>query len=539
MPILFKRSQTGLSRRLRVISFAALLAGLGVSAALAESVYRRGETGDSSSFDPAKTSTVPEGNVLGDLFETLVVFDGKAQLKPGAAESWTISDDGLTYTFKLRAGSFSNGDPVKASDFVFTFHRLLDGATAAPYANLYFPIINAEAVNKGEKKPEELGVSAPDDKTLVVKLAQATPYMLTLFAHQTASPVSEANVAKFGKDFAKPGNLASNGAYRLEAFTPNDQTVLVKNDKFRDAAAVKIDKEIFVSIEDRAAALKRFQAGEIDSYDDVPADQIPFIRDKLKDQFKVSPYLGTYYFSFDTRKAPFDDVRVRNALSMVIDREFLAEKIWGGAMLPAYGFVPPGIDNYGPPQEAAFAKLSPIEREDKAKALLKEAGYGEGGKPLAIEIRYNTSENHKNSSLAIADAWKALGVTATFVNADIKAHYALLQGGGAYQVARAGWIGDYSDPQNFLFLTQTDSVKLNYSHYSNPDYDADMKKAGGERDLKKRAAIMADAESLLLRDQPVMPLLYYASKNLLSPKLKGWEANILDRHPARYLSIEP
>ena len=528
-----------ISSRLAIVAAVLAVVGAAIGPAQAESVYRRGESGDSSSFDPAKTSTVVEGNVLADLFETLVVYDGKAQLQPGAAESWTISDDGLTYTFKLRPGSWSNGDPVKASDFVYAFRRLVDPATGAPYANLYFAIKNGEAINKGDKKPEELGVAAPDDKTVVVTLERPTPYMLTVFAHQTASPVSQANVEKFGKDFAKPGNLVSNGAYKLDSFTPNDQTVLTRNDKFRDAAQVKVDKEIYVSLEDRAAALKRFQAGELDSYDDVPADQIPYIRQTLKDQFKVAPYLGTYYFSFDTRKPPFDDVRVRNALSMVIDREFLAEKIWGGAMLPAYGFVPPGIDNYGAEQQAAFAKLSPIEREDKAKALLKEAGYGEGGKPLNIEIRYNTSDNHKNTSVAIAEAWKALGVQTTLVNTDIKAHYGLLQSGGEYQVARAGWVGDYSDPQNFLFLAQSDNPKLNYAHYANPAYDADMKKAAGERDLKKRAAIMADAEDMLLRDQPVMPLLYYTSKNLVSPKLKGWETNILDRHPARYLSLEP
>ena len=172
--------------------------------------------------------------------------------------------------------------------------------------------------------------------------------------------------------------------------------------------------------------MRRFQAGEIDSYADVPADQIPFIREHLKDEFQVAPNLGVYYFSFNTKKPPFDDVRVRNALSMVVDREFLADKIWGGAMLPGDSFVPPGIDNYGPPVMPEFHDLSPIEAEDKAKALLKAAGYGPGGKPLNVEIRFNTSENNKATSVAIADMWKALGVTTTFVNTDLKTHYALL-----------------------------------------------------------------------------------------------------------------
>jgi len=525
--------------RAQRLAAALALALAAASAAQAETVYRRGEMGDASSFDPQKTSTVVEGDILADLFEPLLTYDAKGVVAPGAAENWTVSDDGLTYRFKLRPAKWSNGDEVLASDFVFTFRRLLDPSTGAQYANLYYVLRNGEAINKGEKKPEELGVRAIDETTLEIALERPTPYILGVLAHQTASPVNEKSVEALGKDFARPGNLVSNGAYKLESFTPNDQTTLVRNENFRDAANVKIDKEIYVDLEDRAAALRRFEAGEIDSYDDAPADQIPYIRDRLKGEFKVAPYLGTYYFSFDTRTPPFNDARVRVALSMVVDREFLAEKIWGGSMVPAYGFVPPGIGDYGKPVEVDWREMSSIDREEKAKELLKAAGYGEGGKPLNIEIRYNTGDNHKNTAIAVAESWKALGVQTSLVNTDIKAHYGLLQEGGAYQVARAGWIGDYSDPQNFLFLGDSANKKLNYAHYSNPDFDADLKKAQEERDLVKRAHDLADAEQLLLNDQPIMPLLFYASKNLVSSKLKGWEPNILDKHLARYLSIEP
>ena len=249
---------------------------------------------------------------------------------------------------------------------------------------------------------------------------------------------------------------------------------------------MKLDKEIFFPIEDRSAGLRRFQAHEIDAYNDVPADQIKYVRETLKDQFRSSPYLGTYYFSFNTRKKPFDDVRVRQALSMVIDREFLAEQIWGGTMLPAIRFVPPGIGTYAPAQ-VSWADMSPVDREDKAKELLKAAGYGQGGKTLTIEIRYNTSENHKNTSIALADMWKPLGVETTFINTDIKTHYALLREKGDYDVARAGWIADYPDPQNFLFLCQSDNKGLNYSSYANPAYDTLMHKAALEADLPTRA----------------------------------------------------
>ena len=517
---------------------AALISLAALSGARAESVYRRGEAGDPATFDPQKTSTVIEADVLYDLFEGLLTYDPAGKLIPGAAESWSESPDGLTYVFNLREARWSNGDPVRAGDFVFSFRRLLDPATGAQYANLYYPLKNAEAVNKGEATPDALGVRAISDRTLEITLERPTPYILSVLAHQTAAPVNPGNVAKFGRAFAKPGNLVSNGAFRLVAFTPNDSAVLVRNPFFHAASEVAIDKEIILSIDDRAAAFLRFRAGEIDSYNDAPADQLAFVREKLKDQFHVAPSLGVLYMAFNTRKAPFDDARVRNALSMVIDREFLAQSIWGGAMAPAYSFVPPGIDNYVSGVEMDFRDKSPIEREDRARALLKQAGFDEK-RPLEVEIRYNTSENNKATAIAIAEMWKPLGVTTSFINADVKTHYGLLQNGGDFDLARAGWIADYSDPQNFLFLAESDNPRLNYARYANPAYDALMKKAAGQTDLAARARTLAEAERLLLSDQPFMPLLFYESKNMVSPRVKGWRDNLLDRHLARYLSIEP
>jgi oligopeptide transport system substrate-binding protein len=519
------------------VSICLCAAAVCASPAGAESVYRRGAEGEPATLDPQLTGTVVEANVIYDLFEGLLTYDADGALVPGVAATWSASPDGLTWTFKLRDAKWSNGDPIVAADFVYSFRRLLDPATGAQYANLFYVLQNGEAVDKGAMKPDALGVKALDPHTLEIDLERPTPFILGLLAHQTAVPVNPANVEKFGKDFVRPGNLVSNGAYRLAEFTPNDRIVLTRNENFHDAANVKIDREEFLPLEDRSAALRRFQAGEIDSYADAPADQIPFIREHLKDEFHVEPSLGVSYLSFNTKKPPFDDVRVRNALSMVVDREFLADKIWGGAMLPGDSLVPPGIDNYGPPVFPEFHDLSPIEAEDKAKELLKAAGYGPGGKPLNVEIRFNTSENNKATSVAIADMWKAIGVTTTFVNTDLKTHYALLRSGGDYDVARAGWIGDYSDPQNFLFLLKGDNVGLNYSRWANPAYDELLAKASSERDLKARAKILAEAEAILLRDQPVMPIMFYSSKNLVSKRVSGWKANLLDRHLTRYLSM--
>ena len=337
------------------IGLAATLMLSCATAALAESVYKRGSAGDPATLDVHKTSTVPESNILLDLFEGLVTYDAKGQIVPGAAESWKANAAGTVYTFKLRpTAKWSNGDAVKASDFVFAYRRLMDPATGAGYATILYTLKNGEKVNKGQAKVEELGVKAVDDTTLELTLEQPTPYFVAQLAHQTGLPLHQASVEKFGKDFVKPENLVSNGAFKLKEFIPNDHLTMVKNANFHDAANVKLDSEIVYPLEDRGAALRRFQAGEIMSYEDVPTDQIKFIRQNLKDEFKVAPYLGTYYFVFNTRKKPFDDVRVRNALSMVVDREFLAEQIWGGTMLAGYSFVPPGIGNYGTPRHAAL-----------------------------------------------------------------------------------------------------------------------------------------------------------------------------------------
>jgi ABC-type oligopeptide transport system substrate-binding subunit len=525
------------SRRVIALALVAALAAGALSVAKAETVYRRGEAGDPATFDPQKTSTVIEADVLYDLFEGLLTYDPTGALIPGAAESWSVSGDGLTYVFNLRDAQWSNGDPVRAGDFVFSFRRLLDPATGAEYANLYYPLKNAQAINQGKASPDTLGVRARDDRTLEITLERPTPYILSVLAHQTAAPVNPGIVEKYGRAFARPGNLVSNGAYRLVSFTPNDETVLVRNPYFHAAREVAIDKEIIVSIDDRAAAFRRFRAGEVDTYDDAPADQLAFVRQTLTEEFHVAPGLGVLYLAFNTRKPPFDDARVRNALSMVIDREFLASGIWGGAMAPAYAFVPPGIANYTTGVQMAFPDLSPIDREQKARALLNEAGYGEGH-PLKIEFRYNTSENNKATAIAIADMWKALGVETSFINTDVKTHFGLLQSGGDFDVARAGWIGDYSDPQNFLFLAEGGNTKLNYARWANPAYDALMQKAARETDLRVRAETLADAERLLLQEEPVIPLLFYESKNMVSSRVKGWRDNLLDRHLARFLSIE-
>lgn len=502
-----------------------------------EQIWRRGASGDPGSLDPHKASTVIEANILSELFEGLVSLDAQGKIVPGVAESWTANADRTVYRFSFRPDAkWSNGDKVVPEDFVFAFRRLMKPETGAQYANILYSLKNAEKVNKGELPVTALGVRALGDTALELTLEHPVPYLLEQLTHLTALPLNPRNVATYGETFTKPGHLVSNGPFMLKQFFPNDRLVLVKNPYYYGAAHVKLSEEIFIPLEDRAAALRRFMAGEIDSYDDVPADQIGFVRARLGDEFKVAPYLGGYYYAFDTRHPPFDDARIRQALAMVIDREFLADKIWGGTMEPAYSFVPPGIPSYGAPSTVSWKNMDSFAREDAAKRLLQEAGYGPGGKALDVEIRFNSSENHKATAVAIADMWKVLGVSTHLYETDATSYFAFLHSGARFDVARFGWFADYADAQNYLFLAESGNPGLNTAHFANPAYDGLMRKAA-EAAPAARIALLHEAEALLVKEQPYLVLLFARSRNLVSNHLRGWEPNVLDHHPGRYISI--
>ncbi|GLS32840.1 oligopeptide transport system substrate-binding protein [Mesorhizobium albiziae] len=509
--------------------------GAFMTPAFAEVVYNRGNSADPESLDPHKTSTVYEAHILRDLFEGLVMQDQKADVIPGAAESWTVSDDGLVYTFKLRSGGvWSDGSPVTAEDFVYSFRRLEDPATGAEYASMLYVIKNGEEVNTGKAKPEEMGVKAIDASTLEITLKAPTPYFLEMLTHQSAYPVNKAAIDKLGADWIKPGNLVSNGAYTLAEFVPNDHIKLTKNAKFHDAANVKIDVVNYIPTEDRSTAMKRFEAGELDSNDDIPTEQMADLKAKFGDQLRIGAYLGTYYYAIKTDKAPWDNPKLRNAISEAIDRDFLAEKVWQNSMIPGYSMVPPGIEGYSPAL-ASFAEKSQIDREEEASKVLAELGYGPD-KPLKMEIRYNTSENHKNTAVAIQEQLKPLGIEVSLLNTDTKTHYGHLEQKGDFDVARAGWIADYKDPETFLGISRKASGN-NYSNYNSPAYEAAMDKAaaaGGKPE--ERLKLLSDAERILIDDVGQIPLLYYSYKNLVSSKLKGFDENVMDVHPTRFVS---
>ncbi|HMF67318.1 MAG TPA: peptide ABC transporter substrate-binding protein, partial [Phyllobacterium sp.] len=349
----------------------------------------------------------------------------------------------------------------------------------------------------------------------------------------------KASFEKNGADFVKPGKLVGNGAFKLTEHVPNDHLTVVKNENYWDAANVKLDKVIFYPQEDQAAAVRRYEAGELDLVYNFSTDQIDRLRKANAKQVHVTPAFATYYYPFDTRTEPFNDVRVRQALSMSVDRDFLSHDIFNDSKMPIYSLVPPGLENYGEPSKADFASMSQLDREDKAVELMKEAGYGEGGKPLNIEIRYNTNPNHQKAATAVADMWKkTFGANVTLMNLDISAHYAYLQEGGKFNVARAGWTADYADAENFLNLNVSSNKTFNYGHYENPEFDALMKKSYEERDPAARSKILHEAEALIMRDQPIAPLVNDANFWLVADKVQGWGDNGNNEHLSKYLSIK-
>ncbi|MCJ2123098.1 peptide ABC transporter substrate-binding protein [Methylobacterium sp. J-077] len=517
---------------------AAALAAVRQVRASEPALYRRGNDADPETLDPHRSSSVAEAHILRDLFDGLLTYDNHGTIIPGAARAWTVSEDGLTFRFALRPdGRWSNGEPVTAEDFVYAFRRMLAPATGAKYAEILFPIRGAAAVNRGAIAGEALGVTAEGPLALTITLEQPTPYFLELLTHQTALPVHRASVERYGDSFTRPGNFVTNGPYRLIDLVPGGAITLEVNPHHPEAGAIAIRRVAFLPISDLSAAVRRYAAGELDSLSQLPVDQIIDLRRRFGTQVVLGPSLGLEALVVDTRKAPFSDRRVRQALSLLIDREYLADGLYGGTMSPAYSLCPPGIDNYRTPPETEGRQGLPIDHEAQARRLLAEAGFGPG-RPLTVEYRFNVSDNNRNTAVAVAEMWRDLGIEIRFVYTDAKTHFAYLRDGGSFDVARYAWIADYADPQNFLFLLQSGNDGLNAGHWSDAAYDTLLARAASERDLGRRADLLYDAEAIALRELPWIPLMHYRSKALIAPRLHGYIPNLRNAAPTRFLRLD-
>ncbi len=500
-----------------------------------QQVLRRGNGEEPRTLDPHRSQGVPAGNILRDLFEGLTTEAPDGDIIPGAAMRWNISRDGKEYTFYLHRNlQWSNGDPLLAHDFVYSLRRAADPATASNNANMLLPIANAAEVISGRLPPDQLGVVALDDYSLQIRLADATPYFLGMLSHTIAYPVHQPSVEQYGDQFAREGNLVSNGAYLLQRWDPRSQIVLIRNPYYREAELSLMDKVVYLPIEDLVGEVNQFRAGELDWTYEVPNNQFAWLKENYPEELVVSPWLGSFFFGFNLSREPFEEeAGLRRALVLAIDRELITEKVTQFGEEPSFALVPPGIGDYEPPIPE-YAGWTQQERVLEAQRLYQQAGYS-AENPLRTEIRYNTSENNKKLALAVASMWKQeLGVITTLVNEEWKVFLQNREQKVVTEVFRAGWISDYNDPYSFLELFRSGEARNDFA-YSNPSFDALLEEMAKERSPQRRNRMMREAERLLLEDNPILPVYTYVSKRLVDPHVRGWQSNVMDHHYSRYM----
>jgi oligopeptide transport system substrate-binding protein len=487
----------------------------------------RGGGPDPDSLDPQKARGFEAQSILRDLCEGLTTLDEHAGVAPGVASSWSARVDGLTYTFALRHDArWSNGDPVVSADFVAGLMRLVDPATGSGYAQYIDVIANASDIVAGRQPPDTLGVEAPDDWTVIIKLATPAPYLPALLSHPCTCPVHRPTLLRHPEGFARPGVMVGNGAFVLKEWVPGSYVLLERNHHYWNDAATRLDAVKYLLIPDENAELARYRGGELQVTFVVPRGQFDWIRAHLGDQLHISPQLTTYYYGFNLRRAPFRDApKVRRALSMVIDREKLAQLVLRVGELPAYGWVPPGVDNYTS-QSFEYRSMPMPERIAEAQRLYREAGYSRE-KPLHFELRYNSGEVHTKVALAVASMWKeALGVDVRLTQVEFKS---LLQDidRGDVEMFRSSWVGDYNDAYTFAQYLKSD-FGVNLPHYSNPSYDSLLAGAAQQQDPLTRSALLEEAERVMLADHPLIPLYFYVNKHLVKPEVLGWYDNVMN-----------
>lgn len=498
-------------------------------------ILHRGNSEEPQTLDPHLAEGVPSANILRDLFEGLITTAADGRIVPGAAEHWNVSRDGLTYTFYLRENAhWSNGDPVTAEDFVWSFRRAVDPDTGASYGRMLAPVDNAQAILAGQLDPGELGVSALNPRTVQIRLADPTPYFLGLLTHPTTYPVHRESVETWGDGHVRPGRLVSNGAYRMVEWQVRARIVLEKNPYFHDAHNVLIEQVTYHPMEDENTEFQRFRAGDLAWTYQVPNNLFRWLESNMKPALVISPWFGTYYFSFNLTREPFaDNLQLRRALNLAIDREILTEKVTQFGEIPTFNLVPPGLPDYTPP-EPEYSALTQAERVEEARRQYQLAGYSEDY-PLEVELRYNTSENHRKIAVAVAAMWKqVLGVRTRLINEEFRVFLQNRAQRRITQVFRAGWIGDYQDAFTFLEIFHSGHGR-NDAGYNDPLYDRLLEQIAAERIPARRRNLMMEAERMLLEEQVLLPVYTYVTKRLVDPRLMGWQENIMDLHLTRYM----
>ncbi|MEP8956788.1 oligopeptide ABC transporter substrate-binding protein OppA [Enterobacter mori] len=474
------------------------------------------------SLDPHKIEGVPESNVNRDLFEGLLVTDVDGHPAPGVAEKWE-NKDFKVWTFHLRKDAkWSDGTPVTAEDFVYSWQRLANPNTASPYASYlqYGHIANIDDIIAGKKPVTDLGVKAIDANTFEVTLSEPVPYFYKLLVHPSVSPVPKSAVEKFGEKWTQPANIVTNGAYKLKDWVVNERMVLERNPQYWDNAKTVINQVTYLPISSEVTDVNRYRSGEIDmTYSNMPIELFQKLKKEIPKEVHVDPYLCTYYYEINNQKAPFTDVRVRTALKLALDRDIIVNKVKNQGDLPAYSYTPPYTDGMKLVEPEWF-KWSQEKRNEEAKKLLAEAGYT-ADKPLTFNLLYNTSDLHKKLAIAVASIWKKnLGANVKLENQEWKT-FLDTRHQGTFDVARAGWCADYNEPTSFLNTMLSDSSN-NTAHYKSPAFDKIIGDTLKVTDDAQRAELYAKSEEQLDKDSAIVPVYYYVNARLVKPWVGGY-----------------
>lgn len=481
----------------------------------------RNNAAEPQSLDPHKIQGVPESNIARDQFEGLTIASLDGETIPGVAESWE-NDEGKVWRFKIRKDAkWSNGDPLTAHDFVYSWQRIVDPNTASPYASYleYAHIANVNDIVAGKQPPENLGVKALDDYTFEVTLTESIPYLDKLAGHIVLAPVHRATVEKYGNQWTNPKNFVGNGAYQLKDWAVNERIVLKRNPNYWDNDKTVIEEVTLLPITSENSAVNRYRSGEIDMTQTIPVELFSRLKKEMPNDVRITPYLCSYYYELNNQKPPFDDVRVRTALKLALNRDIIANKVVAQGQIPAYGFTPPYINDMDAIEPEWF-KLPQKERNEMAVKLLEEAGYSKSN-PLKFKLLYNTLESHRKVAIAVASILKQnAGIEMQLENQEWKTFLDSRQQ-GTYQVARAGWCADYNEPTTFLNIMQSNSSN-NTSHYKSERFDQTIKSAVVAPTAEERVKAYQKAEQILDEDSAILPIYYYVNSRLVKPHVGGY-----------------
>ena len=502
-------------------------------------ILHLGNAAEPSDLDPQTNLGVPEGKILYALFEGLTSYDPVTlEPRPAGALRWETSPDGITWRFHLRPGAkWSNGDPITAEDWAWSFRRLLTPSVAAQFAHNAYPIAGAEEYHLGRSKDiHSVGVRAVDAMTLEFTLRAPTSYWASALCGFNLLPVHRRTLEKFGGDtkpntpWTRPENMVCNGPFRLREWRVNDVVVVEPNPHYWDAARVRLKEIRFYPVDNEDTEERMFRAGQLHATFNVPLSKLDKYRAEDPGLLRLTPYLGTYYFMFNARRAPFDNPLVRRALALALDRKSIVENVARGGQSPAFGFTPPGVGGYEPGEGLRYDP-------EEARRLLAEAGFPGGKGAPPIELLFNTSEQHRPICEAAQAMWKReLGLDVRLNNQEWKVYLNSMKQGD-FMVTRAGWIAFLPDPHEFAQTFKTDSGN-NYGRWTDPEYDRLLQQSEGTADNAARFALLREADAIFARSVPVCPVMFYTRTLLTRPSVKGWPGNPLDFRPYKEMWLE-